>query len=675
MLIESIKPVIQWIHSHPHAGILICALIAFLESLAIIGIFIPGSVLMTAMGTLVGSGVLPPVLTLIAAAIAAFIGDSLSFFLGHHYQEKLIRLWPFSRYPKLIHQGHAFFKRHGKKSVFFGRFCGPMRAIIPAMAGMLRMDIKRFLIADFISAFFWAPGYMLPGILLGAASLALPPEIATRLILIIILSIFIIWLFSWIIHHLINKIVMAYRYVCHQAALLFHQHPGAKKMVTLLSPKLHLQRVQIQRLGLIIAFAIAVPSIALSVKHQGIFYHLNQMMYHLIRSTHCPLFTQLAMILSLFGDKKIILPCFVAGFIILVLQKQWRLAWHWLALMMIAAGGIFLCKHAFHILRPQDRIVEATQFSFPSGHATLVVAFFGMLSLLLTRRMDRKWPVLVIFLLLMLGVVWSRLYLGVHWFADVLAGMMIGAISILMVWGSLQRQPLSIKKNTRFCLATLLIFLIIAPIYFIHNRPLWVQESKTSSFSQTLSFNAWWHEHHTVPMIRYNRLGHPAELMNIEWLGKIENIQRFLSKEGFQLAPKPSLTTTLDKIAAKHGTPQLPLFTVLYHSHQPLLVMTLDENNRHLVLRLWPAPFHIDGSQENLYFGTFYFQTLHPGINLLPDTPQIKNPPSQQALTYFLPKLAASLHRQLIANQNISREQLTVNEQNIVAMSDVVLVY
>jgi membrane protein DedA with SNARE-associated domain len=62
------------------------------------------------------------------------------------------------------------FARHGGKSVFIGRFFGPVRAVIPLTAGILRMPPGRFWVANVGSAILWAPAILFPAALLGQAA-------------------------------------------------------------------------------------------------------------------------------------------------------------------------------------------------------------------------------------------------------------------------------------------------------------------------------------------------------------------------------------------------------------------------------------------------------------------------------------------------------------------------
>ena len=132
---DYIHPLTEWLQANPHWSLFITFIISLAESLAIIGSIIPGSVTMTAIGILAGSGIMRLDLTLIAATLGAVCGDSLSYALGYFYSEQLAFIWPFRSNPKWLLYGKEFFARHGGKSVLIGRFVGPLRSLIPVIAG------------------------------------------------------------------------------------------------------------------------------------------------------------------------------------------------------------------------------------------------------------------------------------------------------------------------------------------------------------------------------------------------------------------------------------------------------------------------------------------------------------------------------------------------------------
>lgn len=139
--------------------------LSFGESFAFLSLLFPGTAIMVAAGAFIPGGTLSLWPLVIGCVTGAIAGDAISFWLGRRYGYLIARVWPFSRRPDLLERGFAFFERHGGKSVFIGRFFGPLRAVIPLVAGIARMPSHRFWIANVSSALIWAPVLLLPGAL------------------------------------------------------------------------------------------------------------------------------------------------------------------------------------------------------------------------------------------------------------------------------------------------------------------------------------------------------------------------------------------------------------------------------------------------------------------------------------------------------------------------------
>lgn len=136
---------------------------AFGESFAFISLLFPGTSLLIAAGALMAAGSLPYFPVMAGAVIGAVLGDTVSFWIGHRFGPGIARVWPFTRSPELLPSGIRFFARHGGKSVFIGRFFGPVRAVIPLAAGVMRMQRGRFWLANVTSALVWAPMLLFAG--------------------------------------------------------------------------------------------------------------------------------------------------------------------------------------------------------------------------------------------------------------------------------------------------------------------------------------------------------------------------------------------------------------------------------------------------------------------------------------------------------------------------------
>ncbi|MCU7939927.1 MAG: DedA family protein [gamma proteobacterium symbiont of Bathyaustriella thionipta] len=148
---------------------LIIFLIAFLETLLLVGFFFPGSMALVAIGSLISTGYLELWSTLFWAFSGAVVGDNISFWIGVYFQEPLRKSRIYTKYHQEFIKGENFFHQYGIYSVAIGRFIGPIRAVIPTIAGSLGMSGKLFFITNVVSALFWAPAYILSGVIIGEA--------------------------------------------------------------------------------------------------------------------------------------------------------------------------------------------------------------------------------------------------------------------------------------------------------------------------------------------------------------------------------------------------------------------------------------------------------------------------------------------------------------------------
>jgi membrane protein DedA with SNARE-associated domain len=130
--------------------------LAFGESLAFISLLIPAWGALVAIGALIGPSGINFWPVWIAGALGAAFGDWLSYWIGLKLEHSVANIWPLSRHPDLIPRGERFMKSWGVAGIFIGRFFGPLRAVVPLIAGIFEMPFWRFQLANFSSAFVWA---------------------------------------------------------------------------------------------------------------------------------------------------------------------------------------------------------------------------------------------------------------------------------------------------------------------------------------------------------------------------------------------------------------------------------------------------------------------------------------------------------------------------------------
>lgn len=141
--------------------------------------------------------------------------------------------------------------------------------------------------------------------------------------------------------------------------------------------------------------------------------------------------------LTFVGEPVVVLSSGFIGFIVAVLRQQSAVE-HAFAYAAIAFGLNVLLKMSLHRRRPYGQIIETLglrSYSFPSGHAFGTVIFYGLMVYLDVKYLMRPWTIIIAAILtaviVLIGV--SRVYLTAHYPSDVLAGWILGSLSLLLI--------------------------------------------------------------------------------------------------------------------------------------------------------------------------------------------------------------------------------------------------
>jgi len=143
--------------------------IAYLESLPVVGLIVPGSTLILFSGFLAlhGKGEIIPIMA--ASTLGAIFGDLTSYLLGARGGATLLQKRSLQKRRRLVQKAELFFSAHGGKSIFFARFTGPIRGLVPFIAGCARMRPVPLTLYVLISGPLWGVTYPGIGYLAGAS--------------------------------------------------------------------------------------------------------------------------------------------------------------------------------------------------------------------------------------------------------------------------------------------------------------------------------------------------------------------------------------------------------------------------------------------------------------------------------------------------------------------------
>ena len=202
-------------------------------------------------------------------------------------------------------------------------------------------------------------------------------------------------------------------------------------------------------LGVCLLLLWGLANLAEEVLEQEVF-AVDEAILLWINQHTTPAFDQAMLTVTRLGDPDIVVPLTCIGFIWLWWRWRWRIA----AIFAITCGGGAVLSTGFKLLfakaRPAlwSQLITETSYSFPSGHALGSMVLYGFSAYLLAQRWPvQKWVIYGVAALLIGSIGFSRIYLGVHWPSDVVAGYAIGFLWLSLCIGLFQLETRRTQRS------------------------------------------------------------------------------------------------------------------------------------------------------------------------------------------------------------------------------------
>ena len=374
-----------WLTANPAWLTVAIFLVCFTECLAIAGIIVPGTVLLFAFAALAGSGVLPLQEVLLLGFLGGLTGDVVSYFIGRHFHQNIRRLPGLRHHPEWIGGAETYFQRYGIASLLVGRFIGPLRPMLPMVAGMFDMPFPRFIAVSIVAAAGWSMVYLIPGWAAGAAvRLPLPEGF---------------WTQAGIVGGGL-------------AVLL-----GLSIQASLRNKRYATRLIALSSLIMLLAVFLGWPYLP----------QFDQGLMTLVQEHRSDVAQTFVVVVTRLGDFRTQFAAAALLLVALAITRQWRHLIFATGATLGAAVGNGLMKMLFARARPEVLLDPITSYSMPSGHSSASFALFMTLAVLAGRgqptRLRLTW--LLLGCIPAASIAMSRVYLGVHWPTDVLAGMLL----------------------------------------------------------------------------------------------------------------------------------------------------------------------------------------------------------------------------------------------------------
>ncbi|MES2059661.1 MAG: bifunctional DedA family/phosphatase PAP2 family protein [Patescibacteria group bacterium] len=383
-------------------GVYIVFAVALLESLPFIGALIPGQILIIFGGFLVKLGFFSFLWAFIATAAGAILGDLIGFFLGEKYGRQIRgkKIWLLEK--EHLDKAIALLEQNSIKSIFVGRLHSFTRAFMPFAAGISKIESKKFITVDVITASIWAALSLGIGFLFGksfqvAGAFYGKFTIITTLIAIIVI-----------------------------AAI---SEAGGK------------EKKNVSTNAILIGFsAISLYLFTITANGFGksaFFRILDIRVAGLMAYIQSEWLTPIMLFFTNIGGPYV-MPIFAVILILLLLnKKRWKDASFAAFALGIGMILVNILKAVFQRPRPVLPFLHVTGTSFPSGHAAMAAIFGVVLYYTSLRKIQSNRSRSLAILascLVVFAIGLSRVYLNVHFASDVLGGYFVGIFfGILMI--------------------------------------------------------------------------------------------------------------------------------------------------------------------------------------------------------------------------------------------------
>ncbi len=413
---------------------MISAFIASYGYLAVfLGTLFEGETILLAAGFAAHRGLLDLPLIIALAFSGATLGDQLAFLLGRWKGNTMVAHFPSlaQHVPKI----HTLLERHHALFILANRFLYGLRIAGPVIIGTTSVPFLRFAVLNMIGAAIWTVTITWAGYFFGVALAGLFSDLKRieEFILVGILA--------------TGSIVWLWR---------------SKRVVNLLNLKRHgLLSALLAGLVILGSTWMFLDILEDVVTHDPLV-EVDIIVHNSLQQLRTPSIDNMMIAVTEMGDIQVVLPVIFAAMAWFVWHRLWQTSLYWLTAVGLAEILVKVMKLALHRPRPSLLYNGVERFSFPSGHATMSVVVYGLLAFLICRE-QRAWvrnSIAVLVTLVIALIAFSRLYLGVHWASDVIAGISFGLawISILaLAYTYHTHEDIKSRQLSLLLIATLLL--------------------------------------------------------------------------------------------------------------------------------------------------------------------------------------------------------------------------
>jgi membrane protein DedA with SNARE-associated domain/membrane-associated phospholipid phosphatase len=613
---------IQFLHllgGHTGWTLTVVFVAAFLEAIAIIGTFVPGSTALFVAGALVGTGSLNLGWLLAIAIAGAIAGDGISYWIGHRYRDTIARMWPFRTHPKLLDRGYQYFDKYGAKAVVFGRFVGPLRAVVPVVAGMLKMPPARFYAMNVLSAVLWAPAHILPGVVFGA-SIQLAGDVSFRLVAALAIVVGVVWLI-----HVVTRFVLSHAHawaITSQRRIVqwarHHRGRAGRFVLHVVDPEQHSVILVVAISFIVLLCAGIFFGVLQDVVSGEPLVQIDLSVYRFMRSIHSPWLADVLARVTALGTVPTLTALIATAVLWMVYERRWRTVVYWVIAVAFSQVLIVAIQLIVHRASPWGG--DTGEYGFPSNHVAASVIVYGFLGFILARRLHVFSAIVVttVGTAILLAIAFAGVYSGRFAFSDAIGGavfavMWVAIVALTAVWRNPHVQP-----THPWMPLVVLAVICISVVLQYRFRPDSLAMPPMASRPTIVVSEAQWTDSlwKTFPCYRSDLKGDHREPITVQWSADAGQIAKQLGSRGWVPGMRVSARSLFSLISPNVPAMDLPVLPKLNDGEPSTLVFARqrERSDERDVLRFWQTSYAVQrkpgGEATPIWLGSLVHERL-----------------------------------------------------------------
>lgn len=413
------------------------AIISIMILLECAGLPLPGETMLLAGSAYASTGHLNIYLVILTASISAAVGDAGGYWVGRKFGRRILgsKNRFFIHISTRLQKVESFYKRFGDPVVFFGRFVTILRMYVALFAGIGKMPYYKFALYNVSGGILWATTFGIIGFIFGK-NLSFVEKLSNELGWVVAAAILFFFFF-----------LVLRRYIIKRVNFERIGKPFDKPVQKILSfiqknqflPKLRRSLTYKQYLGLHLATGLIIAIIGMTFFHviaesvifQNHIVNIDMKIACTVENWHTPFATAFFVSVTDLGTWGVFITVVILSYLF-IKQKLWYHLFIWLTASLGADFIDIVIKEIIKRPRPPlPHLVHVWGYSFPSGHATVSMVTYGMLayfSILNTKGWSTRISVIFSALIVICFIGFSRIYLEVHYFSDIIGGYTAGMI-------------------------------------------------------------------------------------------------------------------------------------------------------------------------------------------------------------------------------------------------------